>query len=244
MVAATSPRPISSPRVVVAIRPLDRAQSRGEYPTMKTNPGQGRFNRWAPSYDRSILQRLMFEPVHEAVLSAFRASSAPPHDVLDVGCGTGRLLETAAGRWDGVRFTGVDAWEEMVEEARRKHEGDARFVFKQGDASALPVESDSFDVVFSTMSFHHWRDQAAGICEVARVLRPGGFFVLADIDVPFMFFLRPLLRWTGHANFQGPKDIPRLLEQADLAVVTRRRFWALLRTQLFLARKGVPIARL
>ncbi len=244
MVAATSPRPISSPRVVVAIRPLDRAQSRGEYPTMKTNPGQGRFNRWAPSYDRSILQRLMFEPVHEAVLSAFRASSAPPHDVLDVGCGTGRLLETAAGRWDGVRFTGVDASEEMVEEARRKHEGDARFVFKQGDASALPVESDSFDAVFSTMSFHHWRDQAAGICEVARVLRPGGFFVLADIDVPFMFFLRPLLRWTGHANFQGPKDIPRLLEQADLAVVTRRRFWALLRTQLFLARKGVPIARL
>ena len=75
------------------------------------------------------------------------------------------------------------------------------------------------------------------------MLRPGGFFVLADIDVPFMFFLRPLLRWTDHANFQGPKDIPRLLEQADLAVVTRRRFWALLRTQLFLARKGVPIAR-
>ena len=211
---------------------------------MKTNPGQGRFNRWAPSYDRSILQRLMFEPVHEAVLSAFRASSAPPQDVLDVGCGTGRLLETAAERWDDVRFTGVDASEEMVEEARRKHEGDARFVFKQGDASALPVESDSFDAVFSTMSFHHWRDQAAGICEVARVLRPGGFFVLADIDVPFMFFLRPLLRWTDHANFQGPKDIPRLLEQADLAVVTRRRFWALLRTQLFLARKGVPIARL
>lgn len=208
---------------------------------MQSNPGQEKFNRWAPSYDRSILQRLMFEPVHDAVLGAFRASGAPAHDVLDVGCGTGRLLETAAGCWDGVRFTGVDASEEMVEEARRKHEGDVRFVFKQGDASALPVDSDSFDAVFSTMSFHHWRDQVAGIHEVARVLRPGGLFVLADIAVPFMSLLRPILRWSNHANFQGPRDIQGLLEQADLAVLTRRRFWALVRTQLFLARKGVPI---
>jgi ubiquinone/menaquinone biosynthesis C-methylase UbiE len=205
---------------------------------MRTNPGQARFDRWASSYDRSILQRLMFEPVHDAVLSAFRASSTAPHDVLDVGCGTGRLLETAAGRWDGIRFTGIDASKEMIDEALRKHEGDARFVFKQGDASALPLESDSFDAVFSTMSFHHWRDQTAGIREVARVLHFGGIFVLADIDMPFLSIMRPLLMWHGHTNFLAPEDIQRVLEQSGMSLVTRSRFWPLVRTQLLLARKA------
>lgn len=205
---------------------------------MKTNPGQKKFDRWAPSYDRSILQRFMFEPVHDAVLSASAAAGIALRDVLDVGCGTGRLLEKAAERWDGVRMTGIDTSAEMIGEARRKHDGDARFVFKQGDASALPLESGSFDAVVSTMSFHHWRDQAAGIREVARVLRPGGLFVLADVDWPFPALLRSLVAWTDHANIQAPRDIQRLFEQADLSVVTRRRFWAIMRTQLFVARKG------
>jgi ubiquinone/menaquinone biosynthesis C-methylase UbiE len=210
--------------------------------TVETNPGQGRFNRWASSYDRSILQRLMFEPVHDAVLSAFSAHSAPPRDVLDVGCGTGRLLETCAGRWNGVRFRGIDASAEMIAEARRKHEGDARYVFEQGDASALQLESDSFDAAFSTMSFHHWRDQAAGIREIARVLRPGGLFVLADVDPPFLSLWRSFIKRSGHAFFMGPDAIRRLVEQAGLSVVTRRRFWPLLRVQLLVTRKGASSA--
>ena len=204
-------------------------------PAMAANPGQERFNRWAHSYDRSILQRLLFEPVHDAVLGAFSEASVPPRDVLDVGCGTGRLLEAAARRWNSARFTGVDSSAEMVTEARRKHEGDSRFVFAQGDASELPAESGSFDVIFSTLSFHHWGDQAAGVREVTRVLRSGGLLVLADVDAPFPSLLRPILKWT---NLQGPKGIQRLLEQAGLSVVTRRRFWRLLRTQLFVARKS------
>ena len=169
------------------------------------------------------------------MLGAFSELSLPPCDVLDVGCGTGRLLESAAARWNGARFTGVDASAEMVAEARRKHEGDSRFVFAQGDASALPVESDSFEAVFSTLSFHHWGDQSAGIREVTRVLRSGGLFVLADVDAPFPSLLRPVLKWT---NLQGPRFIQRLLEQAGLSVAMHRRFWRLLRTQLFVARKS------
>ena len=99
---------------------------------MARNPGQERFNRWAHSYDRSILQRFLFEPVHDAVLGAFSELSVPPCDVLDVGCGTGRLLESAAARWNGARFTGVDASVEMVAEARRKHEGDFAVCLRAG----------------------------------------------------------------------------------------------------------------
>jgi ubiquinone/menaquinone biosynthesis C-methylase UbiE len=197
--------------------------------------GHGHFDHWASSYDRSILQRFMFGPVHDAVLNAFSAAAPPPRDVLDVGCGTGRLLESAARRWTEARLTGIDPSAAMLAVARRKHVDDARFTFKQGDASELPLDAASFDAAFTTMSFHHWGDQAAGIREVARVLRPGGLFVLADVDVPFLSLWQPLLNWTDHVHVQGPQAIQRLLEQAGFSVVSRRRFWPVLRVQVIVA---------
>ena len=205
---------------------------------MKPERGQGHFDRWAPRYDRSIHQKLMFGPVHDVVLSAFSTLGAVPRDILDVGCGTGRLLESAGRRWDGAQLTGIDASEAMIAEARGKHEGDARFIFRQADASGLPLKDASFDAVFSTMSFHHWGDQASGIREVARVLRPGGFFVLADVSMPLFFRLRPLFNRGGHATFQRPEAIRRLFEQASLSIVIQRRFWRLARVQLFAGRKS------
>jgi ubiquinone/menaquinone biosynthesis C-methylase UbiE len=53
-----------------------------------------------------------------------------------------------------------------------------------GSGEALPLEDASVDLALSTISFHHWRDQAAGVREVARVLRPGGSFLLADFTLP------------------------------------------------------------
>jgi ubiquinone/menaquinone biosynthesis C-methylase UbiE len=196
----------------------------------------GFFDRWAPNYDR-LLQRVMFEPVHEAALDAFSAVSGLPREVVDVGCGTGRLLEAAGRRWSGARLTGIDVSEAMIAEARRKFKGDARFSFKQGDACALQLRSAFFDAAFSTYSFHYWRDQASGIREVARVLQPGGFFVLADVDPPLLFVTNPLLMWIDGLNFRHPEDIRRLLEQAELAVLTAHRFCRLGRVQLFVARK-------
>jgi ubiquinone/menaquinone biosynthesis C-methylase UbiE len=205
---------------------------------MKPEHRQGHFDRWASRYDRSIHQKLMFGPVHEAVLGAFSTFGAVPREILDVGCGTGRLLEAAGRRWREARLTGIDASEPMIAEARRKHGGDPRFTLEQGDASALPLGKASFDVVFSTMSFHHWGDQVLGIREVARVLRPGGLFVLADVSMPLFPLLRPLFSRGDGSTFQRPLAVRRLLEQAALSVIMQRRFWRLSRVQLFVARKS------
>jgi ubiquinone/menaquinone biosynthesis C-methylase UbiE len=204
---------------------------------MGVRRAEGFFDRWASTYDRSIHQRLMFEPVQKAALDALGAVDASPSDILDVGCGTGRLLEAAARRWGEARLVGIDLSPKMVAEARRKHEADARFTFTQADASALPVETATVDVVLSTMSFHHWADQALGIREVARVLRPDGYFVLADVDAPLLFLLRPVVQWFDHATFRSPDEIEQLLVQAGLSVAVRRRFWRLSRVQLFVAAK-------
>lgn len=81
------------------------------------------------------------------------------------------------------------------------------------------MKSASFDAAFSTISFHHWDGQPAGIREVARVLKPGRLFILADIDAPLLFLTGPLLRWFDGSQVRAPMDIQRLLEQAGLSVV-------------------------
>jgi ubiquinone/menaquinone biosynthesis C-methylase UbiE len=174
------------------------------------------FDHWAPSYDRSLLQSLLFSPTHVAALNAATDAGAHPGDVLDVGCGTGRLLERAAERWPDAHFVGVDAAPGMIATATRKLEGDTRFRFEVGDAAALPLEPASLELVFSTISFHHWTDQLGGVRQVARVLRLGGLFVLADIRPPL--FLRPMMR-----RFHASRSRRRLFEDGGFIVVAERR---------------------
>jgi ubiquinone/menaquinone biosynthesis C-methylase UbiE len=173
------------------------------------------FDKWARRYDRSPLQFVLFEPTHRAAMDAAAAAGAAPRDVLDVGCGTGRLLERAAFRWQEARLTGVDASPDMISEASIKHLDEPRFRFHVGDAAALPLDDSSFDVAFSTVSFHHWADQSRGVREVARVLRPGGLFVLADFAPPLLLGLRK--------GFHGPQARRTLFEQARLAAVVHYR---------------------
>jgi ubiquinone/menaquinone biosynthesis C-methylase UbiE len=127
--------------------------------------------------------------------------------------------------------------EAMIAEAQRKHVDDVRFTFKQGNASALPLEAASFDAAFNTISFHHWADQGAGIRSVARVLRPNGLLVLADIAPPFLFLTAPLLKWIDHSKFPRPPAVRRLMREAGFSVVSHRRLWPLSRAELVVARK-------
>jgi ubiquinone/menaquinone biosynthesis C-methylase UbiE len=174
------------------------------------------FDRWAPRYDRSLWQPVLFAPTHAAVLDAASDAVVHPRDVLDLGCGTGRLLERATQKWPDAHFVGVDLSSQMIAAARSKHAGDTRFRFEVGDAAAVPLEPACVDVAFSTISFHHWGDQLGGVRQVARVLRPRGAFVLADIRPPWL--LRPVMR-----RFHASDARRRLFEQGGLQVVEQRR---------------------
>jgi ubiquinone/menaquinone biosynthesis C-methylase UbiE len=146
-----------------------------------------RFDRWAETYDRSFLQRRVFEPVHEALIQAL--GSVEGWRVLDVGCGTGTLTVALARR--SARAIGVDPAPRMVAQARAK-QGGAPVTFIVGSAEALPFADSSFDGATASMTVHHWRDTERGLAELARVLRPGGRAAIADIDLPGS--LRSVLR--------------------------------------------------
>jgi ubiquinone/menaquinone biosynthesis C-methylase UbiE len=177
-----------------------------------------RFDRWGSTYERSWMQQRLFDPVHSAVLSQ-AASRFKPASVLDIGCGSGRLLRKVHDYWLEAHLCGVDPAQGMLEVARQLTP-EARFSIGSGEA--LPLEDASVDLALSTISFHHWHDQAAGVREVARVLRPGGCFLLADFTFPtWLVWLLPRSRVHSAAQMRALFEQAGLDVQAQPAPVSR-----------------------
>ncbi len=172
------------------------------------------FDQWSATYEQSRLQRLLFDRAHTAALDAIAATGAIPTSILDVGCGTGRLLRDALTRWPAVQLYGVDPAEGMVRVARQLTPTATLAV---GSAEALPLPDASVELVVSTASFHHWRDQTAGLAEIARTLRPGGRFVLVDVSAP-----RWVARLFGNRRARDRATLRRLFATAGLRVVSQR----------------------
>ncbi len=189
---------------------------------MANNPAQDvqRFHRWSRTYEVSLGQAFLFDPVHRTVIRLIvaRLEGFAPARVLDVGCGTGRLLRKAARQWPTAELIGVDPAEGMIEIARRLTPS-ARLL--PGSGEGIPVSDAVVDVAFSTISFHHWQDQAAGVREVRRVLRPRGLFCLADGALPSL-----ATRLIRHTRIHTSDEIKALFLRAGLSVRLQRRIMA------------------
>jgi len=160
------------------------------------------------TYDQSVMQRLFFVPVHSKMLDLLlRELKDSPRCIIDVGCGTGRLLRAAAVRWPGAQLFGVDPAEQMVSEATRLN---PNATFRVASAEALPFPDQTADLVLSSVSFHHCSDQTKGLQEIARVLRPGGSFCLADHAI--------LLAKLFGGKVKSRKQIHALISGAGLAI--------------------------
>ncbi|HEX6348775.1 MAG TPA: class I SAM-dependent methyltransferase [Candidatus Dormibacteraeota bacterium] len=180
-----------------------------------------RFDRWAESYDRHWMQRLIFEPVQRAVLDLAEQDVPRPGAILDVGCGTGRLLRSAAVRFPGAELSGVDPAPAMVRQAQLAARVESTFRFQQASAEQLPFPDARFDLVFSTLTFHHWADQSRAVAEIARVLAPGGRWLLADfLATGLMRYVRRLLRLR---RFPERETLGAMLAPAGLRTVRERK---------------------
>ena len=173
-----------------------------------------RFDHWASTYEQSWLQRALFDRAHQATLALAAQIVHDPVSVLDVGCGTGKLLRRVHSYWPQAQLIGVDPAPGMIEMAKRLT---PNATFSQGRAEALPLQDASVDLALSTISFHHWQDQAAGIREIARVLRPGGYFIL--VDAPFPDWLVRVFRLK---RFHSPAQLRTFFIQAGLQVQTQQ----------------------
>ncbi len=179
-----------------------------------------RFNRWASTYDRHWMQRIIFGPIQRTVLQMAAEQVGRPGAILDVGCGTGKLLKSAEARFPGAKLVGVDAAIEMVKYAQTSNPT-GTIQFQRATAEELPFPNASFELVFSTMTFHHWSNQTKGIAEVARVLTPGGRWLLADFVASG--FLSPVRRLLTLHRFPERAALESVLANAGLKVVAERR---------------------
>ena len=107
--------------------------------------------------------------------------------VLDVGCGTGTLLAMIAERHPDALLAGVDPDPQVLQRAQRKIAQSGHSVaLRQGSATALPYAAESFDLVVSSLVFHHLTcgEKLQAMREIHRVLAPGGELHLGDFGEP------------------------------------------------------------
>ncbi|MBI4942223.1 MAG: class I SAM-dependent methyltransferase [Actinobacteria bacterium] len=175
-----------------------------------------------------------------SLLSADRTDGP---DVLDAGCGAGRMLPVLAAA--GCRPVGADLSAEMVRRARQDHPG---FDTRVGSLTALPYPDGSFDGVLSWYSTIHTPDERLGAAlgEIRRVLRPGGFVLVAfqagegsrdvaqgmrrlGLDVVLVRHHRTPDRMADALRDNGFEEVARLVrapvppESDDQAVLVARR---------------------
>jgi SAM-dependent methyltransferase len=176
-------------------------------------------------------------PAHRRLVAA--ADLAPGQTVLEVGCGTGNLLVTAAAAAPGATVVGLDPDAAALDRARSKTARKGLSVrLEQGFADELPHANGSVDRVLSAFMFHHLPAdaKAAMLREVHRVLAPGGQLLLLDFEgMPRPGRLVALLLCLvgpghGHGHADGaeppglvpndPAMVRELLAEAGLTDVT------------------------
>ncbi len=125
----------------------------------------------------------------EAALSEIVAARQP-HDLLDIGTGTGRMIEILGPRV--VHALGIDQSREMLAIARVNLEraGLGNSLVRLGDMYQLPLADHSFDAVVIHQVLHYADRPAEAIAEAARVLRPNGLLVVVDFAPHALEFLR------------------------------------------------------
>ena len=146
------------------------------------------FSENAPNWD-SIRSLHVDEREVEAALIEIVAAAAP-RDLLDIGTGTGRILEILAPKVG--QALGIDQSREMLAVARVNLEraGSANGMVRLGDMYQLPLPDASFDAVVIHQVLHYADRPAAAIAEAARVLRPKGVLVVVDFAPHLLEYLR------------------------------------------------------
>ena len=136
------------------------------------------FATHAATWDAVRAMHIAEEAVEAAIRQA--VGDRPIGSLLDVGTGTGRMLELLAPH--AGRALGIDQSPSMLGVARDRLEraGLRNAQLRQGDIFALPVERNGYDLVVVHQVLHYLDDPSRALREAARTLRPGGRLLVVD----------------------------------------------------------------
>ena len=184
------------------------------------------FGRYAPIYDYIVAPLSRLRPDVVAVSGA-----RPGQTVLDVACGTGE--QTLAFARAGCSVVGVDLSAAMLARARAKPAPDASVQFLHHDASSLPFDAASFDVVTISLALHDMPLAVARavLAEMRRVAKPRGSVVIVDYATSPRLAGRLIhaglafveSKWYHHFMRKG---LANLIQEAGMTILAKRpRAW-------------------
>jgi ubiquinone/menaquinone biosynthesis C-methylase UbiE len=212
------------------------------------NQATEEFVRWSRSYDRCILQWLIFGPSHRALIRRIREVVGDrPARILDVGCGTGAFAARLRAALPRVEIYGVDLVSEMLQKGRHRWRSHREHVCPvQGDSERLPFPSASFDIVTCSNSFHHYPRQDRAVLEMRRVLKPGGRLMIVDgyRDGPWGWFIFDVCvaAVEGDVHHASARRFRDLMAAAGLQAIAQRTHHGLAPFLLSEGIAGEPVA--
>ena len=196
-------------------------------------------SRWTARYVDTI-ENLIFlgrvERLWQALIQ--KADLRPGEKVLDVGCGTGRVVSLASNLVGSEgRVVGIDASPKMIELARERIAKEGTTAeFRTAVMEELPFAAGSFDAVLSSQALHHVPREAKirALRKMLRVLRPGGRLLILDHGKPYAWYLKILFfpfRWNvaeyQAENFRG--EVPGMIEEVFGTVEETARLFGWMR---------------
>jgi SAM-dependent methyltransferase len=197
------------------------AQGRTVTPMSGPDAAVAKFDARAATYEHSVLQSILYIPAQQRALQLAQRLMPQPRRVLDIGCGTGRLLRQARQQYPMAALVGVDLAWGMVATATAAARAELAIRHIHAAAERLPFAGRVFDLVVATMSLRHWADLAAGIAEIDRVLAPGGVLIVADLFPTCRRQSPPLavLRRRSRDHGGAPAELAAVLAPHRLVVV-------------------------
>lgn len=182
----------------------------------RSRRAQDYFHKVAGSWDSiramHVPQQRLEETLFEVVGADFDG------DLLDIGTGTGRILEIFADRIR--RGVGIDLSNDMLSVARSNLEGRGykHIHVRKGDMYQMPIEDNSFDLAILHMVLHYSDDPVEVICEAGRVLRNGGRLVVVDFAAHAEEYLRS--EYQHHRLGFADSEVKQCFEAAGIRSIS------------------------
>jgi len=167
------------------------------------------FDGLAPKYDRlnEVLSLGQHRRIKRAAIRHLQIQGRAK--ILDVCTGSGDMAIMMARAYPDASVIGVDVSEKMLEIARKRAQGIGNVQFRTADAMRLPFEKGYFDRVLISFGLRNLDDLRAGLSEMKRVTRPGGFVSNLDLGRPpdgflawvHQVYFRNFIPWLGKTFF-------------------------------------------